>query len=52
MGEDRKDEYEKICLMCRRPESRAGKMLEMGVHLPGVSAEDDRLDEVFRDLVQ
>ncbi len=27
---DRKDEYEKICLMCRRPESRAGKMLEMG----------------------
>lgn len=30
MEDERKDEYEKICLMCRRPESRAGKMLEMG----------------------
>ena len=30
MGEDRKDEYEKICFMCRRPERSAGKMLEMG----------------------
>ncbi len=30
MDDERRDDYEKICLMCRRPESRAGKMLEMG----------------------
>lgn len=34
MSEQNKDEvreeYEKICLMCRRPESSAGKMIEMG----------------------
>ena len=23
------DEYEKICFMCRRPESKAGKMVEL-----------------------
>ena len=27
-----KDEYEEVCYLCRRPESKAGKM----VHLPGV----------------
>ena len=27
--EDKKDEYEKICFMCRRPESKAGKMIEL-----------------------
>ena len=23
------DEYEKVCFMCRRPESKAGKMIEL-----------------------
>lgn len=27
---ERKDEYEKICFLCRRPESQAGKMVDMG----------------------
>ena len=27
--EEKKDEYEKICFMCRRPESKAGKMIEL-----------------------
>ncbi len=26
---DKKDEYEKVCFVCRRPESRAGKMIVM-----------------------
>ena len=25
------DEYEKICSICRRPESKAGKMIQMGM---------------------
>jgi ATP-dependent Clp protease ATP-binding subunit ClpX len=34
MSEDKEkivndDEYEKICYMCRRPESKAGKMVTM-----------------------
>ena len=24
-----KDSYEKICFMCRRPESKAGKMIDL-----------------------
>lgn len=28
-GSDDKDEYEKICYICRRPESKAGKMISM-----------------------
>lgn len=27
--DDKKDEYEKICYVCRRPESKAGKMIDM-----------------------
>ena len=27
---ERKDEYEKICFLCRRPESQIGKMIDMG----------------------
>ena len=26
---DREDEYEKVCFMCRRPESVAGKMMDL-----------------------
>ena len=26
---DQEDEYEKICFMCRRPESTAGKMMDL-----------------------
>ena len=26
---EHKDEYEKICFMCRRPESKAGKMIDL-----------------------
>ena len=26
---EKKDEYEKVCFMCRRPESKAGKMIEL-----------------------
>ena len=26
---DNNDEYEKVCYMCRRPESKAGKMVTM-----------------------
>ncbi len=25
----KKDEYEKVCFLCRRPESKAGKMIEL-----------------------
>ena len=25
------DEYEKVCSICRRPESKAGKMIQMGM---------------------
>lgn len=28
-SDTKNDEYEKICYMCRRPESRAGKMISM-----------------------
>ena len=28
--DERKEEYEKICFLCRRPESRTGKMVDMG----------------------
>ncbi|MCD7738069.1 MAG: ATP-dependent Clp protease ATP-binding subunit ClpX [Lachnospiraceae bacterium] len=31
MASDRNDEYEEICMMCHRPESKAGRM----IHLPG-----------------
>ncbi|MCD8131783.1 MAG: ATP-dependent Clp protease ATP-binding subunit ClpX [Lachnospiraceae bacterium] len=31
MASDRNDEYEEVCMMCHRPESRAGRM----IHLPG-----------------
>ncbi|MFR8548090.1 MAG: ATP-dependent Clp protease ATP-binding subunit ClpX [Lachnospiraceae bacterium] len=29
-NEEKKDEYEKICFLCKRPESKAGKMVDMG----------------------
>lgn len=29
----KKDEYEKICFMCRRPESKAGKMIDLPNHI-------------------
>ena len=29
MSDNHNDEYEKICFICRRPESRAGKMLDL-----------------------
>lgn len=29
MGEDKKEEYEDICYICRRPESKAGKMTKI-----------------------
>lgn len=31
--EKREDEYEKVCFMCHRPESTAGKMIEMPNHI-------------------
>ncbi|MCD7751669.1 MAG: ATP-dependent Clp protease ATP-binding subunit ClpX [Lachnospiraceae bacterium] len=31
MATDKNDEYEEVCMMCHRPESRAGRM----IHLPG-----------------
>lgn len=31
--EDEDDEYEKICYMCRRPESKVGKMISMPNHI-------------------
>ena len=31
--EDSDDDYEKICFICRRPESVAGKMIELPNHL-------------------
>ena len=33
---NQEEEYEKICYICRRPESKAGKMIAM----PGLSAKD------------
>jgi len=27
------DEYEKVCFMCRRPESKAGKMIDLPNHI-------------------
>ncbi len=32
-GEKHEDEYEKVCFMCHRPESAAGKMIEMPNHI-------------------
>lgn len=32
-GEKHEDEYEKVCFMCHRPESVAGKMIEMPNHI-------------------
>lgn len=34
-GSEKEDEYEKVCFMCRRPESRAGKMISLpgGIHI-------------------
>ncbi|MBQ6469405.1 MAG: ATP-dependent Clp protease ATP-binding subunit ClpX [Lachnospiraceae bacterium] len=34
-GEKKEDRYEKVCMMCRRPESAAGPMIEMmnGLHI-------------------
>lgn len=29
-NDEKKDEYEKICFLCKRPESKTGKMVEMG----------------------
>lgn len=31
--EDSDDDYEKICFICRRPESVAGKMIELPNHI-------------------
>ena len=28
-GDGKDDEYEKVCYVCRRPESKAGKMISM-----------------------
>ena len=28
---EKKDEYEKVCYVCHRTESRAGKMINMGI---------------------
>ena len=30
---EKKDEYEKVCFICRRPESVAGKMIELPNHI-------------------
>ena len=38
-GKKTEDEYEDVCFVCRRPESRAGKM----VHLPNKMCIRDRL---------
>ena len=27
--QDKEDEYEKVCMMCRRPESKTGKMIDL-----------------------
>ncbi len=32
-GEKHEDEYEKVCFMCHRPESTAGKMIELPNHI-------------------
>ncbi len=40
--EDSKDEYEKVCFLCRRPESVAGQMIDLPnniQYLHGVHAE-------------
>lgn len=29
-NDEKKDEYEKICFLCKRPENKAGKMVDMG----------------------
>ncbi|XCP86455.1 ATP-dependent Clp protease ATP-binding subunit ClpX [Roseburia hominis] len=31
--QDKKDEYEKICFICRRPESKAGKMIDLPTNI-------------------
>ena len=33
MEDNKKEEYEKICFMCRRPESKAGKMISLPNHI-------------------
>ena len=33
MEDQKKEEYEKICFMCRRPESKAGKMISLPNHI-------------------
>ena len=30
--DNKEDDYEKICYVCRRPESKAGKMIDMPVY--------------------
>ena len=39
---DDDDEYEKVCFVCRRPESVAGKMIDLpnNICVPGLYAEE------------
>jgi ATP-dependent Clp protease ATP-binding subunit ClpX len=32
-GDDSDDEYEKVCFMCKRPESKAGKLMNFGFNM-------------------
>ena len=32
-NDKKEDEYEKFCFMCRRPESVAGKMIEVPIYV-------------------
>ena len=32
-GDSDTDEYEKVCMVCHRPESKAGKMIELPNHM-------------------
>ncbi|MCD8327272.1 MAG: ATP-dependent Clp protease ATP-binding subunit ClpX [Lachnospiraceae bacterium] len=49
MASDRNDEYEEVCMMCHRPESRAGRM----IHLPGnVCVCGDCMDRSMRTVTE
>ena len=51
---EKKDEYEKVCYVCHRTESRAGKMINMGNNIyinlsPDTRQETDRLFSALSD---
>ncbi|MCD7862098.1 MAG: ATP-dependent Clp protease ATP-binding subunit ClpX [Lachnospiraceae bacterium] len=49
MATDKNDEYEEVCMMCHRPESKAGRM----IHLPGdVCICSDCMDRSMRTVTE